>query len=84
MDINFTDSFFMTGDLDPIDEQVGFEKINLRAGIRGDNWDLMFYGRNITDEITASGAFDVPLAAGSHARYMESGELYGARFSYSF
>jgi len=84
MDINFTDNFFMTGDLDPIDEQVGFEKINLRAGIRGDNWDLMFYGRNITDEITASGAFDVPLAAGSHARYMESGELYGARFSYSF
>ena len=64
--------------------QEGFEKVNLRLGVRGDDWDLMFFGRNITNEITANGAADVPLSAGSHFRYMAAGEIYGARFSYSF
>ena len=84
VDVNFTDGFFLTGDLDPIDYQSGFEKVNVRVGLRGENWDLMLYGRNITDEITASGAADVPLADGSHWRYMGQGETWGARVSYSF
>lgn len=84
VDVNFTDGFFLTGDLDPIDYQDGFEKVNIRVGLRGENWDLMLYGRNITDEITASGAADVPLADGSHWRYMNQGETWGARVSYSF
>ena len=84
IDVNFTDSYLMTGDLDPVDVQEGFEKVNLRLGVRGDDWDLMFFGRNITNEITANGAADVPLSAGSHFRYMAAGEIYGARFSYSF
>ena len=84
VDVNFTDGYFMTGDLDPIDYQEGFEKVNIRTGLRGENWDLMLYGRNITDEMTAEGAADVPLASGSHWRYMSSGEVWGARFSYSF
>ena len=54
IDVNFTDSYLMTGDLDPEDEQEGFEKVNLRLGVRGDDWDLMFFGRNITNEITAN------------------------------
>jgi iron complex outermembrane receptor protein len=84
VDVNFTDGYYMTGDLDPIDYQEGFEKINLRTGLRGENWDFMVYGRNVTDEMTASGAADVPLASGSHWRYMSAGETWGARFSYSF
>jgi outer membrane receptor protein involved in Fe transport len=84
MDINFTDMYYMTGDLDPIDIQSGFEKVNLRTGIRGDDWDVMLFGRNITDEITASGAADVPLAGGAHFSYMARGAVWGARFSYSF
>ena len=84
VDYNFTDGFYMTGDLDPIDYQDGFEKLNVRFGLRGDNWDLMVYGKNVTDEITASGAADVPLASGSHFRYMAAGSTWGARFGYSF
>ena len=56
--------------LDPIDIQSGFEKVNIRTGIRGENWDMMLFGRNITDEITATGAADVPLAGGAHFSYM--------------
>jgi len=84
IDVNFTDGFYMTGDLDPVDYQEGFEKVNLRTGLRGENWDLMLFGRNVTNEMTASGAADVPLASGSHWRYMSAGEVWGARFSYSF
>lgn len=84
IEVNFTDDYFMTGDLDPIDVQKGYEKVNLRMGLRGDNWDLMLFGRNITNEITAAGAADTPLASGAHFRYMAPGEIYGARFSYSF
>jgi iron complex outermembrane receptor protein len=84
VDYNFTDGYYMTGDLDPIDYQDGFEKLNVRFGLRGDNWDIMVYGKNVTDEITASGAADVPLASGSHFRYMAPGSTWGARFGYSF
>jgi outer membrane receptor protein involved in Fe transport len=84
IDVNFTDMYYMTGDLDPIDIQEGFEKVNFRTGIRGDNWDVMLFGRNITDEITASGAADVPLAGGAHFSYMARGAVWGGRFSYSF
>ena len=59
--MNFTDDYIYTGDLDPIDFQEGLERINLRNGLRGDNWMLMLYGRNITDESIRSGGADVLL-----------------------
>jgi len=83
-DINFTDSYFLAGDLDPLDVQDGFEKINLRAGLRSENWEFMVYGKNVTDEETASGGFDIPLLTGSHAIYTDPGAIYGARVSYNF
>jgi iron complex outermembrane receptor protein len=84
VDVNFTDGFFMAGDMDPVDYSDGFEKVNIRTGLRGDNWDMTIYGKNITDEITPQGAFDIPLAAGSHARYMTPGEVWGMRLSFNF
>lgn len=83
-DINFTDGYLLAGDLDPIDFQDGFEKINVRLGIRSDNWEFMLYGKNITDEETASGGFDVPLLTGAHAVYTDPGAIFGGRISYSF
>ena len=84
VDLQFTDSYQYTGDLDPIDSQAGFEMINVRAGLRGENWDLMVFGRNVTDEIIAAGGADVPLALGSHFSYIMPGSVWGARASYSF
>ena len=83
-DINFTDTYLTTGDLDPLDSQEAFEKINLRTGLRSENWEIMLYGKNVTDELTASGGFDVPLAAGTHAIYTDPGEIYGIKASYNF
>jgi outer membrane receptor protein involved in Fe transport len=84
MDVNFTDSYYMTGDLDPVDVQSGFEKINLRSGVRGDNWMVMLYGRNVTDELTAAGAADVPLALGSHFQYRSIGAVWGVQGVWEF
>jgi len=83
-DINFTDSYLLTGDLDPLDRQDGFEKVNVRTGFRSDNWEVMLYGKNVTDELTASGGFDTPLLSGAHSIYTDPGEIFGARVSYSF
>ncbi|MCS5594409.1 MAG: TonB-dependent receptor, partial [Porticoccaceae bacterium] len=84
VDVNFTAGYFMAGDMDPIDYHDGYEKINVRTGLRGDNWTLMLYGKNVTDEMVSSGGFDVPLAAGSHARNQTPRELYGVRLSFDF
>ncbi|MDB9734670.1 TonB-dependent receptor [Porticoccaceae bacterium] len=84
IDMNFTDGYFMTGDRDPIDFHEGFQKFNIRTGLRSENWTAMLYGKNITDEETATGAYDIPLAAGSHGQYTSEGVVWGARLSYSF
>ncbi|MBT8114797.1 MAG: TonB-dependent receptor, partial [Arenicella sp.] len=84
VEVNFTDGYITTGDLDPIDSEDAWEKINVRAGIRTDHWEFMVFGKNITDEETASGGFDVPLASGTHAIYTDPGEIYGVRVAYSF
>ena len=84
VDMNFTDGYFMTGDRDPIDYHDGFEKFNIRTGVRAENWTAMLYGKNITDEETATGAYDIPLAAGSHGQYTSEGSVWGARLTYSF
>jgi len=84
LDVNFVDDYFMTGDLDPVDIQKGFEKVNLRTGLRTDSWMIMLYGRNIGDELTASGAADVPLASGSHFQYRARGEVWGIQAAWEF
>jgi outer membrane receptor protein involved in Fe transport len=83
-DLNFTDGYFLSGDADPLDFQDSFAKINLRGGLRSDHWELIVYGKNVTDEITLSGGFDIPLAAGAHGGYTDAGEIYGARVTYRF
>ena len=84
LDVNFTDGYQMGGSADPIEYQEGFSKTNFRTGLRGDNWALMVYGKNVFDEITPSGAFPVPLASGSHAEYTLPGSVWGATLNYNF
>ena len=84
VDFQFTDGFFMTGDLDPIDYESGFTKTNIRTGVAGENWSVMLYGKNVFDKVTPQGAFDIPLAAGSHAQYVLPGAIWGATLNYSF
>ena len=84
VDMNFTDGFFTTGDRDPIDYHEGYQMFNIRTGLRANNWTIMAYGKNITDKETYTGAYDIPLAAGSHGQYTSEGAVWGARLSFNF
>ncbi len=83
-DLNYKDDFSPAGDNDPFDMVDGFTKVNMRFGLRGDNWEVMAYGRNIFDEEVYSQSADVPLLAGSHFSYADEGAVFGARAKYSF
>ena len=84
LDVNFTDGYLYAGDADPIDYQDGYNTVGFRTGLRGERYEVMLYGRNITDEQVASGGFDVPLSPGVHAIYLREGAVWGGRFTVSF
>jgi outer membrane receptor protein involved in Fe transport len=83
-DINYRDEFNSSGDNDPNDVIDAYTKVNLRMGIRGDQWEVMAYGRNIFDEAALQQSFDTPVLAGSHSYFMDEGEVFGLRGKYSF
>ena len=84
VDMQFSDTFISTGDLDPIDTQEKLKLFNARVGVRGESWEMMVYGNNLTDEIFAFGHYDTPLLAGGHHIYQGPTKLVGARFTYDF
>ena len=84
VDMQMSDTFISTGDLDPIDTQEKLELFNARVGIRADAWELMVYGNNISDELYANGHYDTPLLAGGHHIYQGNGRVVGARLTYDF
>ncbi len=81
---NYSDEFDTQGDLDVADLTDSYTKYNLRGGLRGSDgaWELMLYGRNLTDEEVSIYGFDVPVLAGSHATMYDEGRVIGARFRY--
>jgi len=84
VDVNFTDGYFMTGDLDSNSYQDALELYNFRTGLRTENWTVMAYGRNITDELYATGGADLPVASGSHFIYSGTTAIYGLTLAYEF
>ena len=83
-ELNWRAEFFSNGDNDEKDKVPAYEKMNLRVGIRGDNWEFMAYGRNIFDEAALAQSFDTPVLAGTHTQFLEEGRVLGARIKYSF
>ena len=85
-EVNYSDDFNSAGDKDQIDETESFTKVNLRIGLRGANedWEVMIFGRNITDEYVNSIHFDTPVLSGSHSSQFDEGDVYGGRLTYRF
>lgn len=81
---NYRDEFNSAGDNDPLDVIDAYTKVNLRAGLRGEHWEVMAYGRNIFDEEAFAQSFDTPVLAGSHTRFIEEGRIYGLRLKLIF
>jgi iron complex outermembrane receptor protein len=77
-------SFSPTETTIPFDQIDSFTKVNLRVGMRTENWELTAYSRNVFDEAALSQSFDVPVLAGSHAHVMDEGRVLGLRAAYMF
>jgi len=85
LDVNFTDGYQMIGgSVDPRLYQEAFSKTSIRTGLKGENWAVMLYGKNIFDEITPTGSFNIPLASGAYGQYTSPGSIWGASVNYSF
>lgn len=77
VDMNFTDDYNPTQNLDPALQQDGYAVYNIRLALLDDvdgKWEIALMGRNITDEKIVSYANDVPLSTG----------LFGTQTSYGF
>ena len=83
-ELNYSDEFSSAGDNDPLDRIDSYSKTNLRLGLRGKDWEVMAFGRNIFDEEVFSQSVDVPVLAGSHFRFIDEGAVFGARVKYDF
>ncbi len=81
---NYRDDYPTSGDNDPLDYSDSLVKSNLRTGLRGadGNWELMLYGRNLSDEQATGNSFDTPVLAGSHSWVFDEGRVLGAKISY--
>ena len=85
LDVNFTDGYQMIGgSTDPRTYQDAFSKTNFRTGLKGENWAVMFYGKNVFDKKHSTGAFNIPLASGAISEYIDPGSVWGATVNYNF
>jgi outer membrane receptor protein involved in Fe transport len=83
-ELNYSDDFSPDGDNDPLDRIDSYSKTNLRLGLRGKDWEVMAFGRNIFDKEVFAQSVDVPVLAGSHFRFIDEGAVFGARVKYEF
>lgn len=63
----------------PFDIQEANTKINLRAGIGGDDggWSLEAWATNITNEVTRGVTFNTTLRSGSRSAFIQDPRFYG-------
>lgn len=64
LDVNFTDDYNPTQNLDPSQEQDAYYVVNLRLALAdvGAGWEVALIGKNLGDEDIVTFANDVPLA----------------------
>jgi outer membrane receptor protein involved in Fe transport len=63
-DLTYTDEYFRTPTLDPLQVQDAYATVNARLSIGGADgaWEVALVGKNLTDEAVVGYSVDVPLA----------------------
>ena len=86
LEFNFTDSYFITQDLDPNLEQDSFGKINLRVALVAvqKGWEVALVGKNLTDKQTASFGNDVPILNGAYFKFADRPRTIAIQAIYQF
>lgn len=67
LDLIFSGKYLTSSNLDPLQEQPSYYKLNARLSITGrsERWELALVGKNLTNEEIMTLSGDVPLAGGS-------------------
>lgn len=80
----YQDDYFLTIDIDPIDSQSAYTQYNAQLGLRSlnESWSLMFYGRNLTNEVVRIEAGDLPLFEGDHYSFQDLPRTISAEFRF--
>jgi len=86
LSVNFTDDYFLEQDLDPIAEQEGYQKVNLRIELtdKDDAWSVSLLGKNLTDKLTFGQANDVPVISYAHRFLAERPRSFHIQANYNF
>jgi iron complex outermembrane recepter protein len=86
IDFNYKDEMFLDGDLDPNSFQESYVKVDarLRLSTLDGKWDVLLYGRNLTDETTHTASLDAPLSPGVYAGWIEEPRIVGVQGRYNF
>ncbi|MEM7280221.1 MAG: TonB-dependent receptor [Pseudomonadota bacterium] len=85
-DINFSDEYLLTQDLDPLLHQDAYSTVNLRFALndKDERWQLALLGRNITDETYVITAAGVPAQNGAYFASSNRGSIYELNFNINF
>jgi len=91
LDLMLTGDYHPTQNIDPILEQDGFTKINLRLALAdaNDRWQLALIGKNLTGEEIITYANDTPLSANlgqsvGHYAFVEPERTIAVQGVYNF
>jgi len=87
LNINYSDEYFVAGDLDPIYAlQPSFTTVDLRLALADNagNWEIAFLGKNLTDELISGSSNDQPLVPGNGFAYVGRLRSYAIQGTYRF
>lgn len=91
LDAVFTTEFNPSQNLDPLIEQDGYTKLNLRIGVADydGTWEVALITKNLTDEDIITYANDTPLSSNlaqsvGHYAFVEPGTTYALQATYNF
>ncbi|WP_123035802.1 TonB-dependent receptor domain-containing protein [Haliea alexandrii] len=86
VDVNYKDEFFLDGDLDENVLQDSYTKVDASISLMSleGTWEVVLYGRNLTDETTYTASVDAPLSPGVYIGWVEEPRVYGISAAYNF
>lgn len=83
-DINYSDDYFLTQDLNPLLFQDAYTTVNLRLALndKDERWQLALLGTNVTDELYLLTAAGVPAQNGAYFTATNRESVYELQFNY--
>ena len=84
--MTFRSRAFLEDSYNPVAAQEGHSKLDARIGLRAvdDAWEVALVGKNLTNKLTASHAFNTPTVAGLISQYIQPPRTFALQVKLSF